>query len=114
MAELLNVTRNEVITTYVNLTDERELTVTVHRAVDGSEYISRYGEPTIHYVLTLYLNEDGKTRLESAQESVDLLQITVKRGVFSGRIIEVDEYEKLIDGWYEVKVTLSSNCEVVT
>jgi len=29
-------------------------------AVDGTEYLTRFGIPTVHYELTLYVDEKGK------------------------------------------------------
>ena len=85
---------------------------TVQTALDGTEYLVRFGAPTVHYELTLYVDEAGKALLMSAEDRVSLLECTVKQGVFTGRIVELGDFEYLAAGWYKVEATLAAVSEV--
>ena len=112
MPSLVNLDTGEEITRYVNFKDNQEVNKVVQKSLDGKEYISRFGSPTIHYELTLYVDDDGKRLLQEAEDTVALLYITVNKGNYSGRIIELSDFDQLLIGWYKVTATLSPNSEV--
>lgn len=112
MAKFINNDTKHLITIYVNLKQRQELTRTVQSTLDGTDYVEMYGKPRVYYDVTLYLNEEGKTRLEEAESKVSLCKIAVKKGEFTGRIVQVSKYDTLVTGWYKVNVTLAAVSEV--
>ena len=111
MSYLKNTETNEIITRYVSLRKTQEVIRTVQIALDGTEYLTRFGSPIVHYVLTLYVNEAGKAALMEAEDSVPMLECSVKLGFFNGRIIELGEFDYQAAGWYKVKATLAAGSE---
>ena len=99
MALLKNIVTNEEITKFVSLNEKQEVIRIVHKTLDGTQHIQRIGEPTKSYELNLYVNEQGKQMLMQAEDTGALLEATVKSGVYSGRIIEIKDFERLIAGY---------------
>ena len=112
MSYLKSADTNTLITRFVSFRKTQEIIRTVQTALDGTEYLTRFGAPTVHYELTLYVDEAGKALLMSAEDSVPLLECSVKQGVFTGRIVELDEFEYLAADWYKVEATLAAVSEV--
>ena len=112
MTYLKNSETNTLITRFVSFRKTQEVIRTVQTALDGTEYLVRFGAPTVHYELTLYVNEMGKAALMSAEGSVPLLECSVKQGVFTGRIVELGDFDYLAAGWYKVEATLAAVSEV--
>ena len=112
MSYLKNIETNEIITRFVSFRKTQEVIRTVQTALDGTEYLTRFGSPTVHYALTLYVDEAGKTALMDAEDSVPLLECSVKQGVFTGRIIELGSFDYQAAGWYKVTATLAAVSEV--
>ena len=112
MSYLKNTETNEIITHFVSFRKTQEVIRTVQTALDGTEYLTRFGTPTVHYELTLYVNEAGKALLMSAEDSVPLLECSVKQGIFTGRIIELGGFDYQAAGWYKVTATLAAVSEV--
>lgn len=103
---------NTIITRFVNFRKTQEVIRTVQTALDGTEYLTRFGSPTVHYELTLYVNESGKAALMAAEDSVPLLECSVRQGVFTGRITSLSDFGYLAAGWYKVTATLAAVSEV--
>lgn len=112
MSYLKNSDTNTLITRFVSFRKNQEVIRTVQTALDGTEYLVRFGAPTVHYKLTLYVDESGKSALMHAEAAVPLLECSVKQGEFTGRIIELGDFEYLAAGWYKVEVTLAAVSEV--
>jgi hypothetical protein len=112
MSYLKNTETNETITRFVSFRKTQEVIRTVQTALDGTEYLTRFGSPTVHYELTLYVNEKGRTALMAAEDSVPLLECSVKQGVFTGRIIDLGSFDYQAAGWYKVTATLAAVSEV--
>jgi hypothetical protein len=112
MSYLKNTETSEIITRFVSFRKTQEVIRTVQIALDGTEYLTRFGLPTVHYELILYVNEAGKTALMTAEGSVPLLECSVKQGVFTGRIVELGDFDYQAAGWYKVKATLAAVSEV--
>ena len=112
MSYLKNMETDEIITRFVSFRKTQEIIRTVQTALDGTEYLTRFGLPTVHYELTLYVNEAGKAALMAAEDSVPLLECSVKQGVFTGRIIKFGDFDYQAAGWYKVTATLASVSEV--
>ena len=112
MSYLKNSETNTLITHFVSFRKTQEVIRTVQTALDGTEYLVRFGAPTVHYELTLYVDEAGKALLMSAEDSVPLLECSVKQGVFTGRLVELGAFEYLAADWYKVEATLAAVSEV--
>ena len=112
MSYLKSADTNTLITRFVSFRKTQEVIRTVQTALDGTEYLVRFGAPTVHYELTLYVDEAGKALLMSAEDSVPLLECSVKQGVFTGRIVELGDFEYLAADWYKVEATLAAVSEV--
>ena len=100
------------ITRFVSFKNTQELILTVQNALDGTEYLTRFGSPTIRYELELYVDESGKAALMSAADQLPLLEVSVKQGVFTGRISALEKFEYQAAGWYKTTATLSAVSEV--
>jgi hypothetical protein len=112
MSYLKNTETDETITRFVSFRKTQEVIRTVQTALDGTEYLTRFGSPTVHYDLTLYVNEEGKAMLMDAEDSVPLLECSVNQGVFIGRITELGDFDYQAAGWYKVTATLAAVSEV--
>jgi hypothetical protein len=112
MTYLKNSETNTLITRFVSFRKKQSVFRTVQTALDGTEYLVRFGAPTVHYALTLYVDEIGKAQLMNAEDSVPLLECSVRQGVYSGRIIDMGDFEYLAAGWYKVEATLAAVSEV--
>src|SRR5574344_405581 len=96
---------NMFITRFVSFRKTQDVIRTVQVALDGTEYLTRFGSPTVHYELTLYVNEAGKSTLMAAEDSVPLVECAVKQGVFTGRIVELGDFDYQAAGWYKTTAT---------
>lgn len=103
---------NMMITRFVNFRKTQEVIKTVQTSLDGTEYLTRFGSPTSHYELVLYVNEEGKAALMAAEDSVPLLECSVRQGIFTGRMIELSDFEYQAADWYKVSVILATVSEV--
>ena len=112
MAYLKNQETGDLITRYVNFNKTQEVTLTVQTALDGTEYLTRFGSPVYSYGLELFVNEVGKELLMTAFDQLSLLEVSVRLGTFTGRIKNLGEFEQQYYGWYRVDVILSSVSEV--
>lgn len=112
MAYLKNTDANQIITRFVNFNKTEECNLTVQQALDGTEYMTRFGDPFVYYELTLYVNETGKALLYQAADTLAHLEVSVKQGVFTGRIKDVGKFDLQAAGWYKTTVTLSAENEV--
>ena len=112
MSYLKNAETSEIITRFVSFRKTQEVISTVQTALDGTEYLTRFGVPPVHFVLILYVDEKAKVALMAAEDSVPLLECSVRQGIFTGRIIELGSFEYLAAGWYKVTATLAAVSEV--
>ncbi len=113
MAYLKNKETGRIITRYVSFRDNEERVLTIQTALDGTEYLTRFGKPVRHYELELYLDDKGKELLLAAADMLALLEISARQGTFEGRIISLSEFEILTAHHFKVEATLSSESEVV-
>ena len=107
MALLKNRDTNEEITKFVSLNQKQEVIRIIHKTLDGAQHIQRIGELTKSYELSLFVNEQGKQLLMQADDTGALLEVSVKSGVYSGRIIDIKDFEKLIAGYFKTTVILT-------
>ena len=114
MAYLKNTGTNKLITKYVSFQKAQELTLTVQTALDGTEYLTRFGEPVYSYELEAYVDNAGKELLMAAFDGMDLLEVSVRAGTYTGRIKSLGDFDEQYYGWYKVDAVLSATSEVTT
>ena len=77
MTELKDMDNGIVITPFVSLKEKQEVIRTLHKTLDGRQLISRFGEPAVSYDITVYVKEDGRQALFSAEDQLFLLKVTL-------------------------------------
>ena len=112
MAYLKNKDSEETITRYVNFDKTQDLTLTVQTSIDGTEYLTRFGSPVYSYEIEAFVNETGKQRLMDAFDRLNLIEVSVRIGTFTGRIKKLRKFDLQYYGWYKVDIVLSSVNEV--
>lgn len=112
MAYLQTLETQKTITRYVNFKETQSVNLTVQVALDGTEYLTRYGKPVCAYELEVHVNDAGKKLLMTAQDTMEELEVSVRAGKFRGRIKALGEFETEYYGWYKTTVTLSASSEV--
>ena len=112
MACLKNADTGETITRYVNFNKRQELTLTVQTALDGTEFLTRFGKPVVNYTVEAHVNEAGKKLLMTAAASLALMEVKVRIGTFTGRIKDLGEFAEEYFGWYKTTILLSAVSEV--
>jgi hypothetical protein len=58
------------------------------------------------------VNEAGKQKLMDAFDRLDLMEVSVRIGTFTGRIKKLGDFDLQYYGWYKVELVLSSVSEV--
>lgn len=112
MAYLKSLETQKDITRYVNFKKNQEVNLVTQVALDGTEYLTRYGKPVCSYELEVHVNDAGKELLMAAQDTLEELEVSVKAGTFKGRVKALGEFETEYFGWYKTTVTLSASSEV--
>ena len=112
MAYLKTLASRRSITRFVTFKKNQEVKLTVQTALDGTEYLTRYGEPVYSYELEVHVNDAGKELLMTAADTLEELEVCVRIGTFTGRIKSLSEFELEYYGWYKATVILSANSEV--
>ena len=111
MALLKNMDSGEHITRHVSLQSSQEVIREVQTLLSGEQYIQRIGDPAVSYDVTAYVNRAGKALLESADDTAALLEVTVRHGVYYGRITKLKINDRLPGDWFEATVTLCKEVE---
>lgn len=112
MTELKNMDNGIVITPFVSLKEKQEVIRTHHKTLDGRQLVSRFGEPAVSYELTVYVKEDGKQSLFSAEDQLSLLKVTLGDKAYFGRIIKLSEFDRISREYFKAEVTLAKEVEV--
>lgn len=112
MAYLKNLSNGRIISKYVNFNKSQEINLTVQTALDGTEYLTRFGVPVYSYEVEVYVDEAGKQELMDAFDRLDLMEISVRIGTFSVRIKSMEKFDVQYYGWYKTKAVLSAESEV--
>ena len=113
MSYLKNAETGELITRFVSCKHKQSRTLIVQTALDGTEYLTRFGSPVDSYELTLFLTKEGQSCILQAADNLSLLEFSVRAGTFSGRIIKLSDFERLTTEWSKVTLTLSAESEAV-
>lgn len=112
MTELKDMDNGIVITTFVSLKEKQEVIRTLHKTLDGRQLISRFGEPAVSYELTVYVKEDGRQALFSAEDQLSLLKVTLGDKVYFGRITKLSEFDRISREYFKAEATLAKEVEV--
>lgn len=106
MAMLKNLTRGTQVTDLVSLIETATPRQVVATAMDGTTYIQSVGRAQTTYQLTVYLQPRERNEMDRAWWAADLMEVSVKQGVFQGRITAVTYGSRMAMDWYEARVTL--------
>jgi hypothetical protein len=112
MTELKNMDNGIVITRFVSLKEKQEVIRTLHRTLDGRQLVSRYGEPTISYELTVYVKDNERLELLNAEDDLSLLKVTIRDRTYLGRIIKLSDFERISLEYFKAEVTLAKEVDV--
>ena len=112
MTELKNMDNSVIITPFVSLKEKQEVIRTIHKTLDGRQLISRFGEPAVSYELTVYVKEDGRQALFSAEDQLSLLKVTLGDKVYFGRIIKLSDFDRISREYFKAEVTLAKEADV--
>lgn len=112
MAYLKSVDTSETITKYINFNKSQDVNLTVQTSLDGTEYLTRFGSPVYSYEIEAFVNEAGKQKLMDAFDRLDLMEVSVRIGTFTGRIKELGKFDMQYYGWYKTDIVLSAVSEV--
>lgn len=112
MTELKDMDNDIVITPFVSLKEKQEVIRTLHRTIDGRQLISRFGEPAVSYELTVYVKEDGRQSLFSAEDQLSLLKVTLGDKVYFGRITKLSDFDHISREYFKAEVTLAKEADV--
>lgn len=111
MSYLKNTDTNTLITRFVSLEEKQEVLRTEQTLLSGGVYLQRIGEPTASYTVTAYVNRTGKALLLTAEDTAALLAVSVKHGVYYGRITELSFSERMAGDWFKATLTLAKEVE---
>ena len=102
----------EVITRFVSSEKRQELTLTCQTSLDGTEYMTRFGEPVISYAVSFYVQKAGRDLLMDALDALTILEVSGREGTYSGRLKELSEFIAVTNEWYEGTGVISALSEV--
>ncbi|OPZ15843.1 MAG: hypothetical protein BWZ04_03263 [Firmicutes bacterium ADurb.BinA205] len=112
MTELKDIDNGIVITPFVSLKEKQEVIRTLHKTLDGRQLISRFGEPAVSYDITVYVKEDGRQALFSAENQLSLLKVTLGDKAYFGRIIKLSEFDRISREYFKAEATLAKEADI--
>ena len=112
MTELKDMDNGIVITPFVSLKEKQEVIRTLHKTLDGRQLISRFGEPAVSYDITVYVKEDGRQALFTAEDELSLLKVTLGNRVYYGRITKLSDFDRISREYFKAEATLAKEVEV--
>ena len=111
MTELKNMDTGIVITSFVSLKEKQEVIRTLHRTLDGRQLVSRFGEPAVSYDITVYVKEEGRQALFTAEDELSLLEVTLGNRVYYGRITKLSDFDRISREYFKAVVTLAKEVD---
>ena len=111
MTELKDMDNGIVITTFVSLKEKQEVIRTLHKTLDGRQLISRFGEPAVSYDITVYVKEEGRQALFTAEDEISLLKVTLGNRVYYGRITKLSDFDRISREYFKAVVTLAKEVD---
>ena len=112
MTELKNMDNSVIITPFVSLKEKQEVIRTIHKTLDGRQLISRFGETAVSYDITVYVKEDGKQALFSAEDLLSLLKVTLGGKAYFGRISKLSDFDRISREYFKAEATLAKEVDV--
>lgn len=107
MALLKDLTASTNITEYINLEIDQDIVKVENTALDGTYYVQIIGDPVELYMITAYVDRDGKTALQTAEKSGNILQADVKHGTYYGRIKTVKFGNRMAGDYFMASIVLA-------
>lgn len=111
MTELKNMDTGIVITSFVSLKEKQEVIRTLHRTLDGRQLVSRFGEPAVSYDITVYVKEEGRQALFTAEDEISLLKVTLGNRVYYGRITKLSDFDRISREYFKAVVALAKEVD---
>jgi len=111
MTELKNMDTGIVITSFVSLKEKQEVIRTLHRTLDGRQLVSRFGEPAVSYDITVYVKEEGRQALFTAEDELSLLEVTLGNRVYYGRITKLSDFDRISREYFKAEITLAKEVD---
>ena len=112
MPEIRNYSTGDIITRFASLTRSAVPRQVVNIALDGTSYIQTIGAPTVSYEVEAYVRPRGRALLEQAWADTAILAVTVRSGLYYGRITELKFGERMAQDWYQANMTLAKEIEL--
>jgi hypothetical protein len=106
MTELKNMDNGIAITPFVSLKEKQEVIRTLHKTLDGRQLVSRFGKPAVSYVITVYVKENGRQALFTAEDELSLLKVTLGNRVYYGRITKLSDFDRISREYFKAEITL--------
>jgi hypothetical protein len=111
MTELKNMDSGIVITSFVSLKEKQEVIRTIHKTLDGRQLVSRFGEPAVSYDITVYVKEEGRQALFTAEDELSLLKVTLGDRVYYGRITKLPDFDRISREYFKAEITLAKEVD---
>ena len=111
MTELKDMDSGIVITSFVSLKEKQEVIRTLHKTLDGRQLVSRFGEPAVSYDITVYVKEEGRQALFTAEDEISLLKVTLGNRVYYGRITKLSDFDRISREYFKAVVTLAKEVD---
>lgn len=111
MTELKDMDNDTVITPFVSLKEKQEVIRTLHKTLDGRQLVSRFGEPAVSYDITVYVKEDGRQALFSAEDQLSLMKVTLRDKLYFGRITKLSEFDRISREYFKADITLAKEVD---
>jgi len=111
MTELKDMDSGIVITPFVSLKEKQEVIRTLHKTLDGRQLISRFGNPAVSYDVTVYVKEEGRQALFTAEDELSLLKVTLGNKIYYGRITKLSDFNRISREYYKAEVTLAKEVD---
>ena len=109
MAELKDIATGDVITEIVATCESRQQTKKIiTNSLSGLTYIQAIGKPIVTYSVICYVTDEGRRKLLTADSDVHLIKVTMRHGVYTGYISELQIGSRLPDDYFGAQMSLVS------
>lgn len=96
---------------FIKVTPYQHVQRIVNDLLDGSTHVQIIGQPQQRFEIDCFLDETGKSILESLNGSGGLMTVVDVAGTYSGRIVSMDiPTREVVSGsvaWYRIRFVLA-------
>ena len=102
-----------LITRYLRAVTQRSTRKIVTTLLDGSDHVQILGSQITRISIELAVDVEGRDLIDAADATGDLLTLNDEQGdTYNGRILERGEWVKMLKGYYQSTLTLSTEAVV--